>query len=547
MRRTPVPDPAVLPLVPRLGPNIDASTDRRRLSLWLVITLAVTGAAPLTVVAGGATSGWSTTKILAIPIGYVAIVVPLWMFTNGLSRMSRLIESPGAFYTYVTQGLGRIWGTVAGGVALQAYNALQIGLTAGFGVVLSEYLKARYDTHVPWLVISAAGCSAVGVLGLLKIKWVGRLLAVLLYAEVLITVYYAVVMFAHPAGGRVSTAALNPAALISPQGAALLVIAITGYVGFEMTAIYSRETRNPARNVPLAMAGALGISVLLYFGCAFAMAVASPDIVADSTANGSQTIFVLVQPHVAPVLIDLGNMLFCSSLFAAMLAFHTTSARYGYALGLDRVLPSWMGSSVRRTGVPKAGSIAQTALCAVVLLVAFLAEWEPLVHLFFVGTVLGGFGVLILMTITSVAVIMFFARLRRQARAAVAHRRQAAPEWPLRPAGMVTDPETVSPDGIVAAGAATSAWYRWVAPGASFGVFAPILIATALSFGTLTALPEGHPGRWMLPGLYVAVAGLMVMRALYLRRNEPLVFDQIGRNLADGAGQGPAGVPVGVA
>src|SRR5207253_3693432 len=98
------------------------------------------------------------------------------------------------------------------------------------------------------------------------------------------------------------------------------------------------------------------------------------------------------------------------SLFAGLLAFHNTCARYAFALGRERVLFSWLGTTGRHNSAPKWGSITQTMLAAVVITTYAITGWDPVVKLFFWWTVLGGLGVLILMTTTSVAVVAFFAR-----------------------------------------------------------------------------------------------------------------------------------------
>src|SRR5258706_1933973 len=86
---------------------------RNRLGVPAVVYFALTGAAPLTVVAGGATTGWAVTGVIGIPIGYLAIAVVLAVFSVGYTAMSRKIVNSGAFYSYIAQGLGRIPGVGA--------------------------------------------------------------------------------------------------------------------------------------------------------------------------------------------------------------------------------------------------------------------------------------------------------------------------------------------------------------------------------------------------------------------------------------------------
>ena len=77
------------PYLGRSGPSaskVTAALDRGELTLLAVISLAATSAAPPTVIAGGATTGW---LVLGIPVAYAAIVIPLWQFSVAYTRMSR--------------------------------------------------------------------------------------------------------------------------------------------------------------------------------------------------------------------------------------------------------------------------------------------------------------------------------------------------------------------------------------------------------------------------------------------------------------------------
>ena len=111
----------------------------------------------------------------------------------------------------------------------------------------------------------------------------------------------------------------------------------------------------------------------------------------------------------AAALSQAAQLLFLTSLFAAALAFHNCVWRYMYALGREHVLPAALG----RTGannIPKAASLTQSATGLVVIVVFALGGWPPMTDLFFWLGTTGGFGILILLAATSVAVIAFFAR-----------------------------------------------------------------------------------------------------------------------------------------
>src|SRR6185295_4695892 len=91
-------------------------------------------------------------------------------------------------------------------------------------------------------------------------------------------------------------------------------------------------------------------------------------------------------------------------------SFHNIISRYAFSLGREGVLPRLFGRTVPGTGAPKNGSLAQSVLGLIVIVVYAVAGWDPLVQLFFWGGTAGGIGVLLLITVSSIAVIGYFAR-----------------------------------------------------------------------------------------------------------------------------------------
>jgi amino acid transporter len=470
--------------------NVSAVLARSRLGIPAVFFFVVAAAAPLTVVAGGATTGYAVTGMRGFPVAYLAVAAVLALFSVGYVAMSRRLVNAGSFYAYIAQGLGKPAGVAAAAVALLGYNAMQIGLYGGFGAVLSGFLSDRYGWSVPWWQAALAGWAIVGILGVLRVDLNGRVLAAMLLAEIVVAAVFDVVMVTHPASGGISFDTVAPSRLFDAGIGAALVTAITGFVGFEATTVFAEETKDPQRTVARATYLAVAVTGVLYAASAWAMSVATgPDRIVDAArADGTDLMFNLVSPHVGPELVTVGRLLFITSLFAALLAFHNTVARYAFALGRERVLPAVLAQTGRRTGAPKYGSLAQTVLALVVLVGYALAHADPIVHLFFWITVTGGLGVLILMTFTSAAVVGYFKG---------------------------------DPDG-------ESVWRRVFAPVAATAALAVVLAVTLIQFATLLGVDPSSPLRWMFPAAYAAVASLGAAWAGILRYAQPDVYQRIG-------------------
>ncbi|GAA4936712.1 APC family permease [Actinoplanes utahensis] len=385
------------------------SQPERKLGTWPVFVIAVSAMTPLTVVAGALPLGYGSVGEKGIPVAYMLVAAVLGVFAVGLAAMARHVPNSGAFYAYASIGISRPVGVGTAFVALLAYNAMQIGLYGAFGVAAHNAL-AIFGINVSWIVLALIGWAVIAALGRLDIDLNARILTVLVCAEVLIVLLFDIVMVGNPAGGTVTFDTLNPALIASAGGVSLLVAAIAGMVGFEAPLVYAAEARDPRRTVARAIGFTLLVAAVLYGGTAWAMSVvAGPDqIVVIAGQHLDDLFFYLPAPYLWTAVVDLGRIFFATSLFAAMLAFHHTVARYGLTVAREGVLPQALART--RRGVPVAASSAQSALALVVLLIFAAAAWNPTKDLFFFGTVSGGLGVLILMAIASVAVVRFFGR-----------------------------------------------------------------------------------------------------------------------------------------
>ena len=462
---------------------------RDRLGVPAVLFFVLAGIAPLTVAAGVIPSAFATTGLTGIPAAFIVVAVILAVFATGYMAMSRRITHSGAFYAFITRGLGRPAGVAAALIALVAYTFLQTGLYGALGPAAQAEAAAHLNVHQPWWFWALIAWALVTILGQLRVDITGKVLGVLLTAELAVVVTETVLGLAHPAGGHLSFATLSPARLGSAGFATfgvLAVVAVLGFVGFEFGAGLSEEARQPKRTIPAATYLALGVIAVVYAGASWAMAAhaGTSHVGAAAGKLGPGLLFTLGG---SAWLSQAGQLLFMTSLFAAALAFHNVVWRYVFALGRENVLPAALG----RTGaanIPRAASLAQSATGLAVITVYALGGWPPMTDLFFWLGTTGGFGIVILLALTSAAVIAFFAR----------------------------DPDD------------ETAWRRLIAPAVAFVLLAGIVVLAVTHYATLLGTPPGSPAAWALPACYpaAAVVGLAWAVALRARRRE--VYQRIG-------------------
>src|SRR5262249_21602263 len=112
---------------------------RHRLGVSAVVFFVLSSVAPLTVAAGVITTAYAVTGLRGIPIAFLSVAVVLALFSAGYVAMARHITNAGAFYAFITRGLGRPAGVGAALVAVVAYNLLQGGLYGAFGPGMRDY------------------------------------------------------------------------------------------------------------------------------------------------------------------------------------------------------------------------------------------------------------------------------------------------------------------------------------------------------------------------------------------------------------------------
>lgn len=462
---------------------------RDRLGVPAVLFFVLAGVAPLTVAAGVIPSAYATTGLTGIPAAFVVIAIILAIFATGYVAMTRHITNSGAFYAFIGRGLGRTMGVAAALVALLSYSFLQVGLYGAFGPNAATLAAAHLGVHEPWWAFALGAWAVITVLGLLRVDITGRVLGVLLCAEITVIIAETITGLAHPAGGHLSFATLSPGALTAAgfgTFGVLAVVAVLGFVGFEQAPVLAEEARNARRTVPVATYLALGMIAIVYAAASWAMAARNGDghVVAAAAQQGPGLLFGLGG---SGALSQAAQWLFLTSLFAAALAFHNCVWRYIFALGRENVLPSALG----RTGgnnIPKAASLTQSATALGVIVVYAIAGWQPMTQLFFWLGTTGGFGVLILLALTAIAIVRFFA---------------------LDPRGETT-------------------WRRLIAPMLAAVLLTGIVVLAATHYDTLLGVAPGSAAAWALPASYAVIAVIGLAWGLILRATRPDTYAAIG-------------------
>ncbi|QIN30113.1 APC family permease [Brevibacterium luteolum] len=476
------------------GAAADTRLAARTLGVKELVFLIIAASAPLTVLAGGATTSFAVTGDLGVPVGYLVLGAVLIFFAIGYGRMSSFVRNAGAFYAYISTGIGTRLGIGASFLAMAAYNAMQIGLYGIFGFVTASFINDKLGTSLPWWACALAALIIVAVLGVRKVDLSASVLAVIVSLEFLVVIIVSAISVAVAPEG-LSAEPFLPEHWLTGSLGTLLAFGIAAFMGFESGAIYSEETKDPQRSVSKATFIAVAIIGAFYAlsAWAFAMGVGPSQIIAGSQELGPDLMFAFLGEHVPVVFTDIAFILFVTSIFAALMAFHNAAARYFFSLGRARVLPAWLGHTGARTQAPVAGSLTQSGLAVVFIIVFALAGMGselgplfPVLTMFTWLTNTAAFGMVLLLCLTSLAVIGYF-RTRTGAH---------------------------------------PAFVRLWAPIIATVGLGIIFVLIMLNFDAMIDA-EGSPLTWILPGAMVGTGLIGLAWGQYLKSRRPDIYDAL--------------------
>ncbi len=388
---------------------------RGNLGVASIVFMVVAAAAPLGVIGGVVPLGLASGNGAGFPATFVISTLILLLFSVGFTAMTPFVTEAGAFFSYVRQSLGFPTGIGIAFVAIVTYVAIEAGVygligPAGIGVV--ELLGGP---TLPWWLFAVAAFVVTTYLGYRNIELSSKVLAVLLTAEIAIIAVLDAVIVARGGAHGLSAGIVTPDAVFSGSLGVGLLFAIISYVGFEATAIFRDEARDPERTIPRATYLALVLIGVFYTVTSWALISGWGDEAAVTQATDAGGTFLgdTAARYIGVFGADLITVLYFTSLFACILAFHNVVSRYVFALSQRNVLPESLSRPHPKHGSPHRASLWISGFVAVSVLLAVLFDLDPAgqFYTWFAGATT--VGVVVLMIATSVAVLVFFARDRR--------------------------------------------------------------------------------------------------------------------------------------
>lgn len=463
---------------------------RGNLGVFHLIFTVMAFNAPLTIVIGVVPLTVAFGKGIGAPAVFVVVGVVIGLFAVGFTTMARYLPNPGAFYSYITAGLGKAVGLGSSFIALLAYFLAFASTFPFSGILVDSLVHGRFHgPEMPWWFWELFLFAAVAVLGYFRIDLSAKVLSVFLVLELAIVLVYDFAVAGQGGASGLSGASFTPHAAFSGSFGIIFMFAVGMFGGFEATAIFRDEVRNPTKTVPRATYAVVAVVTVVYAITAwlFIEAYGGDKAVGAAAADPTGSIESSIATYAGHVALDVTTVLVNTSVFAAMLAGHNIASRYLYNLSADGILPQFLSRVHAKHGSPHRASIATSAIVLVGLVPCALAGIAPAdIYPVLFGVFSYAFVVLLVATCIAVPAYM----------------RRKHPE-------------------------ACTAWNSVIAPGLAFLGLSVGLVLSTLNLPLLIGSSQTQANVVLF--LVFGVFALGVIMALIYRVKRPQVYARIGR------------------
>src|SRR5579883_148407 len=332
---------------------------------------------------------WS---VLSWIIGAVAILFLAFVF----AELSTMFPNSGALVhmTHVSHGdlVGKIWSWI---LFLAFVSVPPVEVTAVL-TYSNNYIPGLIEPHTGLMtgvgmVCAAALLAGVVALNFLAVRWVLAINSAATWWKLVIPIVTIAILMAysfHPSNMTLQVASTPKSGMFTAVATAGIVFS---FLGFQQAIALAGETRNPNRNVPIAVISSVLIGMLIYVGLqvAFITALNPRDI-----SNGWENLhFTGMFGPLAAIAVGVGALWWAVVLYVDAIISPLGTA-FIYITGSPRIImaagemgnaPSHM-VQLNRHGVPWAGLVV-TYIVGVVFFFPF-PSWQKLVSAVSLITVL---------------------------------------------------------------------------------------------------------------------------------------------------------------
>lgn len=387
---------------------------RGTLGVWSIVFVVVAAASPLGVIGGPVPLGIGSGNGVGFPAIFMVSTLIVLLFAVGFTALTPYVPDAGAFYSYIGKGLGRITGFGFSLVAVISYLTLEIGVYGLIGQGTQALFASYGLPQAHWGLWALVAFAAVTILGHRNIDLSRNVLGILLIGEVAIVLMLdaAVIVTGGPEGP--STGIVTPSAIASGAPGLALLFAILSFIGFEATAVFRDEARDPQRTIRRATYLSLLLIGAFYTVSTWALITAWGDsrVVQQAQSDPSGLLPGATEQYLGIVGVHVVQVLFVTSLFACILALHNIVSRYLFTLSNRGFLPNALGEAHTDHASPHRASGADSVVVGLAIAVGAVLGLDPVTQFYTWLAGIATVGIVVLLIATTVAVLVFFARQR---------------------------------------------------------------------------------------------------------------------------------------
>jgi amino acid transporter len=261
-----------------------------------------------------------------------------------IGELSSALPQEGGFYAWVRRAMGDFWGFQEAWLSLAA---------SVFDMAIYPTLFVLYLTHLfPWFAVNhrgaIVGVAMVVVSAVLNIAGIRVVTTTSIWLFLLLSAPFAAIVILAPFKyGALANAITTPTTShVNIIGG--LLIAMWNYMGWDNASTIAAEVKQPQRNYPKAMFGAVALVSLSYILPISAVALTKLSPSAWETGSWADVAGLLGGPLLRIALV-LGGMMSAFGMFNALVMSYS---RLPLAMAQDGMLPPIFARVTKRSGTP---------------------------------------------------------------------------------------------------------------------------------------------------------------------------------------------------
>ena len=331
---------------------------------------------------------------------------------SSLAQFSGVYPSAGSFITYITRAIGTKVAVAIGVITVLGY----IIAFGGIYIFVGSYIVQNVfnDPHI-WgitqivTIIYGALVVAPVVVGL---KFGVRITVALYVFEVVLLLALSLTILVKGGNSGLSGTPFSwPGSGKASDVLLAFSLAVLAFGGFEAAAPLAEETRNPRRNVPIAVLGAVLVSGVIYVVGSYALVTAFGVGHANALASDGNPFHTAAKaflPFVAPLI----TWVFLSSVTSSYVAANTQTSRVIFAGARGGLWSHALASVNPRFKTPRGRRGVAFVAPSILIGIISTAFTDPGTASGFLGT-WGILGLIIMYLVANVALVVEWAKFRR--------------------------------------------------------------------------------------------------------------------------------------